>query len=59
MAIKPQYAIISVGKNNRYSHPNKDVLLNLQESKIFRTDQEGSISFYLKKDQLEIKTYPP
>ena len=27
--IKPKYSIISVGKNNRYGHPNKEVLDNL------------------------------
>ena len=25
----PKYSIISVGKNNSYGHPNKDVLNNL------------------------------
>ena len=27
--IKPEYGVISVGKNNRYGHPNKEVLENL------------------------------
>ena len=36
--INPKYSIISVGKNNRYGHPNKEVLDNLNESKIYRTD---------------------
>ena len=27
--IKPKYSIISVGKNNRYGHPNKEVLNSL------------------------------
>ena len=26
--INPKYSIISVGKNNRYGHPNKEVLNN-------------------------------
>ena len=29
--MKPKYSIISVGKNNRYGHPNKEVLENLEE----------------------------
>ena len=43
--IKPEIAIISVGKNNRYGHPNKEVLscLNYHNVKIFRTDIDGSI----------------
>ena len=36
--ISPKYSIISVGKNNRYGHPNKEVLENLDNSKIYRTD---------------------
>ena len=32
--IKPKYSVISVGKNNRYGHPNKEVLDNLKNSKI-------------------------
>ena len=39
--INPKYSIISVGKNNRYSHPNKEVLSILENSKIYRTDQDG------------------
>ena len=27
--IEPKYSIISVGKNNRYGHPNKEALNNL------------------------------
>ena len=41
--INPNYLIISVGKNNTYGHPNKEVLNNLNNSKIYRTDQDGSI----------------
>ena len=57
--IKPKYSIISVGKNNRYGHPNKEVLNNLRDSKIYRTDQDGSIMFKIKKNKLRIETYSP
>ena len=53
--IKPKYAIISVGKNNRYGHPNKEVLNNLSDSKIYRTDQDGSIIFKIKNNKLKIE----
>ena len=36
--IDSNYSVISVGKNNRYGHPNKEVLNNLEDSKIYRTD---------------------
>ena len=57
--INPKYSIISVGKNNRYGHPNDNVLVNLEESKIYRTDQEGSIMFKVKNNKLQIETCPP
>lgn len=57
--IEPKYSIISVGKNNRYGHPNKEVLNILDESKIYRTDQDGSIMFKIKNDKLEIETCSP
>lgn len=57
--IHPKYSLISVGKNNKYGHPNKEVLDTLNDSKIYRTDQDGSIMFKIKKDKLRIETYSP
>ena len=57
--INPKYSIISVGKNNRYGHPNDSVLDNLEDSKIYRTDEDGSIMFKIKKYKLEIETCTP
>jgi len=57
--INPKYSIISVGKNNRYGHPNDNVLDNLENSKIYRTDQDGSIMFKIKNDKLKIETCSP
>ena len=57
--INPKYSIISVGKNNRYGHPNKEVLENLKESKIYRTDEDGSIEIKLNKNGYKIRTCPP
>ena len=58
-SINPKYSIISVGKNNRYGHPNKEVVENLNDSKIYRTDYDGSIMFKIKNDKLQIETCPP
>ena len=57
--INPNYSIISVGKNNRYGHPNKEVLNNLSNSKIYRTDQDGSIMFKIKNNKLQVETCSP
>lgn len=54
--ITPKYSIISVGKNNRYGHPNDSVLETLEDSKIYRTDQDGSIMFKIKNNRLKIET---
>ena len=57
--INPKYSIISVGKNNRYGHPNKETLNNLTNSKIYRSDQDGSVMFKIKNDKLNIETCSP
>ena len=57
--INPRISIISVGKNNRYGHPNKEALDNLEKSKIYRTDQDGSIMFKIKNKKLKIETCSP
>ena len=57
--VRPRYSIISVGKNNRYGHPNKEVLNILEDSKIYRTDKDGSIIFRIKNNKLKIETCSP
>ena len=57
--MNPKYSIISVGRKNKYGHPNKEVLNNLDNSKIYRTDQDGSIMFKIKDNKLKIETYSP
>lgn len=44
-AVAPKYSVISVGRNNRYNHPNKETIDTLEASgiKIFRTDRAGTI----------------
>lgn len=43
--VHPQYAVISVGKDNKYGHPTAEVLnrLSAQGVKVFRTDEQGTI----------------
>ncbi len=52
-AISPNFAIISAGRKNRYHHPHKEVLAVYasQGIKIYRSDQEGAITFVIKPDQ--------
>ena len=57
--VNPKYSIISVGKNNRYGHPNREVLDNLEDSKVYRTDEDGTIMFKIKNNKLEVETCSP
>jgi competence protein ComEC len=47
--VKPEIAVISVGKENRFSHPTEEILANLAEYgiQVRRTDKEGTIFFTL------------
>ena len=53
--INPKYSLISVGENNSYGHPHKEVIKNLNKSKIYRTDIYGGVKITFK-EKLQIKT---
>ena len=59
--INPSYAIISAGRNNRYSHPHKETLDTLNKLKIttLNTQEKGSIVYTIKDTIKNIKFYPP
>ena len=48
--INPNYNVKAVGKNNRYGHPSIEILNNLNNSKIYRTDKNGSVMFKIKNN---------
>ena len=54
----PSIALVSCGKNNRYRHPSIETVgrLNGIHAHIFRTDQDGQIRLYFRKEQIEIST---
>ena len=49
--VKPKYALIGVGKNNKFGHPSSSVIQNLTENKvrIYRTDETGEITITVDK----------
>lgn len=56
--VKPKIALIGVGKNNNFGHPNIDVIERLENmgSKIYRTDNCGEIIIRINREKLQIHT---
>lgn len=56
-AIKPEYSIISAGKNNSFGHPHKEIIDALNElgTKILGTYELGDIIFESDGDSLYVK----
>ena len=42
-AVDPAYTVISCGKNNSYGHPHQVTLDKLTDTKLYRTDLQGTI----------------
>src|SRR5690625_61125 len=55
--INPKYAFISVGRNNSYGHPSKEVLKALKKSIILRTDKDGAVQYNFYGDQYDIERF--
>lgn len=53
-AATPNYVAISAGKNNMYGHPHKEILEEFKKRgiKVFRTDKNGDITFYVEKGKI-------
>lgn len=45
-AVNPKYAVISSGKDNKYGHPDKDIIQKLEDNNIeyFNTQTDGTIT---------------
>lgn len=56
-SIRPTISLISVGKNNRYGHPSKEVLvrLNAYGNIVKRTDETGTIFIYFTEHKSYIE----
>lgn len=57
--VNPNYAVISVGYNNRFGHPHSEVLNRLAEqgSQVFRTDEHGAVVFQSDGNMLCVDTF--
>lgn len=55
--VDPQIAIISSGKNNRYHHPNSQIVESYKEiADVYSTQDVGEVEIVLKTNELKIKT---
>jgi competence protein ComEC len=53
-AVRPRFAVISVGAQNGYGHPRREVLERLAGAAVrtYRTDLDGAVTFYLDGEQV-------
>lgn len=56
-AIRPEMAVISCGKNNRYGHPAEELLGRLKNAgvQVYRTDEDGSVTVLIERGTEIIK----
>jgi competence protein ComEC len=60
-AVRPQLAIISVGEDNPYGHPNAELLERLASAgvRVLRTDRDGAVHILMDGKSLEVKCFVP
>ncbi len=60
-AIHPQYAILSVGRKNRFGHPGMNIVqgLNAKKIKTFSTAEQGAISYSMNRSRETWETFLP
>lgn len=54
--LKPGAAVISVGEDNSYGHPSQQVLEALGDTKVYRTDKNGTIIATTTGDEVRMAT---
>ena len=56
--IRPEYVVISAGKNNKYGHPDLETIERLQKytKEIISTIDRGTISFITDGENIEVET---
>ncbi len=55
-AVEPRIAVISVGQNNRFGHPEEDLVTRLDQIETYRTDVNGTVSFTTDGERLWVET---
>lgn len=57
--LRPKASVISCGAGNRYGHPSKEAVANMQNagSDVFDTMEGGQVSLILKQDGMRVRNY--
>jgi len=59
-AVDPELAVICVGVDNSFGHPNSEVVVRLVDAvgrdSVYRTDEDGTIEFITDGESLWVKT---
>lgn len=57
--IKPKYAIIGVGEDNKFGHPSDSTIQNLEKAniRIYRTDKMGEIEIKTNGKEIKINKF--
>lgn len=57
--IKPKYAIIEVGEDNKFGHPSDSTIQNLEKAniRIYRTDKMGEIEIKTNGKEIKINEF--
>jgi competence protein ComEC len=60
-AVKPRLAIISVGEDNPYGHPNAELLERLASAgvRVLRTDRDGAVHILMDGKGVEVRCFVP
>lgn len=58
-AVKPSFAVISVGETNSFGHPHRDTLARLAaaHARSLRTDVDGTVTFLCNGASLRVSTF--
>ena len=59
-AVRPRFAVVSVGLYNSFGHPRQEVMERYAQAQIptYRTDLAGAVSFYLDGKTVTAKPVP-
>jgi competence protein ComEC len=57
--VSPMWAVVSVGRQNRFGHPSSETLARLREagSIVLRTDLHGAVTFISDGEEWRMKTF--